>query len=239
MLYVYHGSDINKARAKVRKTIDALRAKQPNATYLRVYGDEFLTVDTIELTASQGLFKSAYIVLLDSILASVDAEKYFAGALDAYVDAEHIFVLLQQDINPKLLTKIQKSAHKVEEFVARPVHAAAALNPFALTDALLARDAGGVFVQLYAAAKGGRAAEETLGTLFWAAKSIVLAHSTKTAQEAGLKEFPFKKAQSAAKKFSHSEARELMCALATAQADAYTQGVPLELVLESILLKRM
>jgi DNA polymerase III delta subunit len=236
MLYVYHGSDIEKARTKVRKTIESLRAKQPNATYMRVYGDEFLTTDTLELTASQGLFKSAYIVLLDSILASADAEKRFAEALVAFADAEHVFLLLQDSIDEKLLAQIAKKAQKVDRFDVHTAPQKAPLNPFALTDALLARDAGGVFAQLYTATKSGRPPEETLGTLFWAAKSIVLAHTARSATDAGLKEFPFKKAQRAAQKFSRTEARQLMCALATAQADAYTQGVPLELMLERILI---
>lgn len=236
MLYIYYGTDIAKARAKVRKTVDVLRKKQPDALYLRVYGDEFLAQNPTELVASQGLFKSEYIVLLDSILVNADAQKMFFDMIQALAQAPHIFLLLQDALSTKLLTKLEKHATKIESFDRVAKEGSVRENAFAITDALLARNKSAVWNELQQQYQSGKPAEEIAGVLFWAAKSIVLGHTAGSAQEAGLKPYPFKKAQSAAQHFTKHEARQLLAAIAGAQAKAFVTGAPLSLVLEEVVL---
>lgn len=236
MLYIYYGSDTQKARAKVHRTIAALRNKQPDALYMRVYGDEFLSQNPLELTASQGLFKSEYIVLLDSVLTNAESQKMFSDIVSVLADAPHIFLLLQESIAAPLLKRIEKHATKVEAFTAKAEESLPRQNVFAITDALLARNKNMLWSELQMQLQSGKAAEEIAGVLFWGAKSIVLGRSAKSAEEAGLKAYPFQKARAATAKFSKSEAYELMRALATAQARAFKTGAPLALILEDITL---
>lgn len=236
MLYVYYGNDRVKARAKVRKTIQSLQKKQPNALFMRIYGDEFLRCDPLELTASQGLFKSEYIVLLDSILVDAQSEQAFCSALKALAQAPHVFLVLQGSLSQTLLKEINKHAAKVEEFSTSAGREPSREFSFALADALLARDKNALWKHFHTDLRLGRPAEEIAGTLFWSAKTIVLGHVAQSAEHAGLKEYSFKKARMSATRFSADEAQTLVHALALAQANAFSQGAPLALVLEHILL---
>ncbi len=236
MLYVYYGSDTHKARAKVRATIDALRTKNKDAVYLRVYGDEFKEQNITELTLSQGLFKTTYLVFLDTVCTDAESTKKCEDALALFAESSHSFFLFFESCGEAFQKKVEQYATKITAFVAPPKKEMQ-YDGFAITDALFVRDGARAWKLLMQGFAQGRAAEETHGVLFWAAKSMVLAQSANSAEEAGLKPFVFSKARRATNHFAAHEARALMRRISCAQKTAYTQGVPLSLILEQTLLE--
>ena len=69
MLYVFHGSDISAAVRKANTLADSLRAKKPDASFVRIEAAEWNPAVVTEHAGGQGLFSNKYIVLLDRVLA--------------------------------------------------------------------------------------------------------------------------------------------------------------------------
>ena len=76
MIYLFHGSDTHKVRSKAFAWITAVRAKETEASYVRLSAEAIDEYSLQEIVQSQGLFFSKMLVLLDdpfSLTASGDA----------------------------------------------------------------------------------------------------------------------------------------------------------------------
>jgi hypothetical protein len=82
-------------------------------------------------------------------------------------------------------------------------------NVFALTNALGERDKREAWVLYQKALAAGITAEEIFFKIMWQVKSMLLADRTKTAEEADMKDFPYKKAKSFLKNFKAGELEKL------------------------------
>src|SRR5690348_4483269 len=65
MLYLFTGSDSGKVRAKAFAWVAAARAKAPDAYYLRLDASQITEQSVRDSLATQGLFFSKTLVLLD------------------------------------------------------------------------------------------------------------------------------------------------------------------------------
>lgn len=205
MLYVYYGEDITTARAKVRSTVSNMLAKNPDALYFRIAPDVLSSYDFDELTLSQGLFKSEYIIVLDTLLASKEGEERVLANLGKMQRSVHPFFILDAKILAPVRKKLEKHADALQEFAYAAKPASTAFNTFSLTDALAERDVKKLWVLFREAKQRGISDEEIHGVLFWMLKSISLAAQSKDAAEAGMKPYPFTKAKSALKHFGNLE----------------------------------
>jgi hypothetical protein len=77
-----------------------------------------------------------------------------------------------------------------------------------MSDALAVKDKRSLWLLLQEAKAGGMSAEEIVGILSWQLKSIRLAAMTKNFTEAGMKEYPYKKAKSALNIFKIEEVEQ-------------------------------
>lgn len=87
-------------------------------------------------------------------------------------------------------------------------------NIFALTDAFAERRKKDAWVLYQKALASGLVAEEVFFKLVWQVKALLLAKHSKSAEEAGMKSFPFNKARLALKKWPDEELEELSLKLA-------------------------
>ena len=238
MLHVYAGLDSTRARKKVQATIASLRTKSPEAVYLRIFGNECVLHDPYELSASQALFKNTYLVFIDSVCGTKEGATWLAQALPLFAESKHVFFLLEETLPSAIQKLLEKHEAKITLFEQKnaPVEKVPT-DSFALSDALLARDKARVWTIVLGLLRAGVPAEEIHGSLFWAAKTILLAHTAHSAEDAGLKPYPFLKAQKSAKLFSRTDAEALLCALALAPARAYAKGVGLDIELEKTILE--
>ena len=106
------------------------------------------------------------------------------------------------------------------------------LNPFALTDALVARDKKALWLQLRTLLDNGLRGEEIVGTLWWQLKTMRMAGLTKSAEEAGMKDFSYNKAKQALRKYSKEEVERLSQELLVLYHDAHAGKGDMELSLE-------
>lgn len=201
MLYVYYGEDINAARAKVHATVSAMLAKNSDALYFRITPTELSSYDFDELTLSQGLFKSEYIIVLDTLLSTKEGEDVVLANLEKMQRSAHPFFILDAKVLAPVRKKLGKHAQKVQEFSLANKIRSTTFNTFSLTDALARKDTKKLWVLFREAKQRGISDEEIHGILFWMLKSISLAAQSKGAAEAGMKPYPFEKAKSALRYF--------------------------------------
>lgn len=232
MLYFLYG---NRAYVKNESTRikNALLKKRPDAISFTF--DSETGADLEELTGGQGLFQSRYIVELDGLFASgfFPNEKEAAESMQA---SENIFLVLEEKLPKKTLEHLKKHAERTAEEKTIAVKEKKEFSAFYLSDALAERDKKKLWTLYREAVERRYRIEELHGILFWQAKMIVLAHTTKSAEEAGVKQYPYTKAKAATKKYSLKEATELLHRFTEAIREGRSGKMSLEHALERVIL---
>lgn len=246
MLYVFHG-DPKAVIEKVEGTIASLSTKNRDAAVVRVEEEGVGTLG--DMLFEQGLFKSTYIVYINAMSSEVLREYIFEN-VETLKESPHLILLsltaAKNKTEEKELAELEKVASKMQKCVIKntevePPYIGAVVgakllkrDPFAITDSLLKKDKLALFVELEHARLSGERAEEVVGVLFWAAKSMALAGSAKSAAEAGLKPYPYQKAKEGYAVWGKEGADELVFTLATLSTKAYADGEEVYAALERV-----
>lgn len=210
MLYIFHGTDTEVARAKVHALIDGLLAKSPDAALFRFEAEEITTDRLVEYSESQGLFAQKYIVFLDHPFETKESEDVFVGFRKELAESENIFIVLTGPLTKTVLKKFEKHATQIVEVgAATQSKTKDEFNMFTMTDALAARQTGKLWVLYQRALRAGKSPEEIHGVLWWQIKSLLLAARSEDAKAAGLKPFVFTKAKRAVQNFDERELTSL------------------------------
>ncbi|MES2216092.1 MAG: hypothetical protein V4481_02240 [Patescibacteria group bacterium] len=244
MLYIFHGSEIDKSREKAHALLNSLRTKKPDAAFIKVEADQWDAEMIKSHLESQGLFSNKYIVFLDRVTEKTEARDEFLDLLPEMKESPNIFIVLEASVKADLKKAFDKNAEKVMESE-KPAAAKSwgtdgsakkDFNVFALADALGSRDAFRSWVIYREAVDNGLEAEAILGTLFWQVKSMVLSQNAGSAGESGLNPFVFSKSKRYAGNFSESELQGLMEELITIYHDAHRGMLDAELSTERLML---
>jgi DNA polymerase III delta subunit len=240
MLYIFHGSEIDKSREKAHSLLNSLRTKKPNAAFIRIEADQWDTEMVKSHLESQGLFSNKYIVFLDRVTEKTEAKDGLLDLMEGMKESPNIFILLEGAVKAELKKAFDKYAEKVVESSA--VKTAAEkfekgdFNVFALADALGSRDVFKSWSIYREAVDKGIEAESILGTLFWQVKSMVLAKNAGSGGDTGLSPFVFSKSKRYAGNFTDAELKKLMTHLIVLYHDGHRGIRNLELGIERLLL---
>jgi len=239
MLYVFHGSEIRESGEKARALVNSLRAKRPDAAYEKIDVDSWNPSMIEGHLGGQGLFSNKYIVFVDRVTENGEAKEKLPDLIPAMQESGNIFIVLEGKLNADLKKAVAKSAEKAVESepkVKKNFFADSGPNVFALADALGNRDAFKAWSVYRQVIDGGTEPENILGTLFWQAKSMVLAADAKSAAEVGLSPFVFTKAKKGSANYSKDELNRLTSDLVMLYHDGHRGKRDLELATERILL---
>ena len=246
MIYFYYGSDFESARKKAKVTIDSLLAKKPDATLIKI-GDEDLSIGKIlELAGGQALFSSKYIVFLYKTFDNKENKELILKNLKEIAGSDNIFIFAEGKTDKTSLTKIEKNAEKVQEFIKleKPLtkkQKLAAIGEkidfFEFADALGRRDKRGLWVLYQDALAEQVPAEEVHGIFFWQVKSMLLAEKCKTVEEAGMKLFPFQKARGYSKNYKDGELENISSKLLSMYHEAHRGNEDFHIALEKFILE--
>ena len=240
MIYLFYGSDMTKARAKVRHLADSLIAKKPDAAMHRYTLEDFDVTQIDELVGGQGLFVSRRIIILDTLFIRAEFKESILNNLQSLADSENIFIILEGKLLKTELQAFEKCAEKIQE-CSLPLGITEKqkkiVSPFALADALGRRDKKMLWAEYLAQRATGSVAEELHGLLFWQVKTMLAAASAPSAAAANLKPFVYTKAKISAKNFSSDELRALSHNLVTIYHDAHRGLSSLDLLLEKLILE--
>lgn len=208
MLYLFYGANHNKLRAKLASFRDALHKKRPNAELFKLDDPQEVTSATLqELVGGMGLFEQKYIVQLDRVLEDAQAREVVTDQLEAMADSDNVFLVVEGALDANTRKKLEKHASETYSF--EKAKQTEEFKPFAMTDALGKKDKKTLWVEFWKARRAEKEIEEIHGVLFWQIKSMLLASAHGSAEEAGMKAFPYKKAKQFAGNFSEDELRDL------------------------------
>ncbi|MEX0917414.1 MAG: hypothetical protein WDZ90_02745 [Candidatus Paceibacterota bacterium] len=207
MLYLFHGSDTQASRKKLHKKLDVALSKNPDSPLMWIDEENFDGASFPELLGGQSLFGGVLNVAVDASGGEGILTDFISEKVRDIKESENVFYILFGKETKKTLEPFLKYAQSSEESALKEV-AAQKFNVFSLTDALGKRDRKGLWVLYQKAKRNNIADEEVHGILFWQLKCMLFAASSASANDAGIKEFPFKKAKSFLRNFREGEVEE-------------------------------
>ncbi|HEY0964584.1 MAG TPA: hypothetical protein VGE31_02185 [Candidatus Paceibacterota bacterium] len=228
MLYVFFGTDrtaVRNAAQKVSETIGS-----PTIIDETAYAPG--AVASAAQTAS--LFGGTEIFIIDTPSDDDTFEAEVIGSVAALKESQNTFVIMEHALLADVKKKYGKYAERMEEFSATK---AERFNTFALADALAKRDKKNLWVLLAEAQRTGIRSEELVGILWWQLKTMRLANVTRSAADAGMKDFPYNKAKRALGLFKEGEVESLSRSLLALYHHAHQGTRDMDLALEEWVLR--
>jgi DNA polymerase III delta subunit len=250
MLYVFHGSNTHSAVTKASSLVNSLRAKKPDASYVRIESENWTPSVIEEHLGGQGLFSNKYIILLDRVTENAEAKELLSDSIAPMQESSNIFIIVEGKISAELKKIVDKNAEKVVECSLpasdsesnmpgankRPAATKEDFNIFTLADAVGQKDPVKSWMLYRHAIDNGVEPENIIGTIFWQLKSMSVSVSGNSAGETGLSPFVYSKAKRAAANHSPSTLDELTKKFVTLYHDGHRGKIDMEMGVERVLL---
>lgn len=209
MLYVFVGNDVVAVRTEAH---EFLSAQESDAVH--VTSENYAPGMFLDYVNAQSLFGGVpEPVVLDFLSEYEGALETLDEYLPDIAASGRAFVLI--DTKPRMAREKLLRSHAVHYEEIEEREEKEKFNTFALADALARKDKKSLWVLLMRARMAGVEAEAIAGVLFWQLKSLRLAAQTASSAEAGMKDYPYKKAKGALKMFKKGEVEELSESLLT------------------------
>lgn len=229
MLIVFYGANEIKVREALSTQLDSLKEADPTIVTIRVEADSYSPGQLANLVGATSLFGEKYVYVLDMPSLSEDFWAEVESLASDLASSSQTFILMEKSllVGPKkILTTHANSITEYKNEVGE------AFNPFQLADALLRKDKRSLWLLLQEARKNDLPAEEVIGVLWWQIKTLRLAMLTRSASEAGIKDFPYNKAKKAIGNFKPGEVEGLALSLLTLYHDGHAGLRDIDLALE-------
>ncbi len=187
MIYFFHGSDLEKTRAKAFEWIVKARTKEPNLAYVRLTREELTHATLEDAILSGGLFVRRLLILIDDPFSSRHAigeeeegnerevsDSLLEGYLENLAASDNAIVILA----PRLAAaKAKKFAAKAKvEYIYNDkisVHVSSRGFNKDLVNALMARSRERLWLEVNRALRAGDAPEMLHGFLHWKARDFM------------------------------------------------------------------
>ena len=171
MIYLFHGTDPGKVRAKAFAWVAMARAKAPEASYVRLSADEITPASLEEITQSQGLFLTKMLVLLDDPFSDTSSGETVMDTLTELVDTDNPIAIVAPKLLAQKVKRLEAVAQKV--FIVDAVKKPPRGFNSSLVNALGARDGTALWKELMKAQRLGDAPEMTHALLHWKARDMM------------------------------------------------------------------
>lgn len=226
MLYVFYGTDTIQTRAHAFEFISQHAAKGIGSRTLA--GDSYQEGSVRGMVGGVSLFAVEELIVLDTLSDSEGALEELLEMVEHIGSSTQTFVVIEGS-----LTAAQKKVLEIEAetMIEAKVLGNQRFNAFSMADALAKRDKKSLWLIYTEAKVEGLSAEEIIGTLFWQLKALRLAKVSSSAEEVGMKDFPFNKAKTAARSFKDAELQRLSDTLITLYHEGHL-GSDIDLALE-------
>lgn len=172
MLYLFHGSDAQKVRAKAFQWIAAARAKAPDAYYVRLNADALSEASLSDALSMQGLFFSKTLVLLDDPFEQSAAGELVLKLLPELAASPNAVALLAPKLLAARVKKIEAHTEKVFVVDIAEKKPTRGFNS-ALVNALARRNRAELWKEVVKAHRAGDAPEMVHGLLHWKARDLM------------------------------------------------------------------
>lgn len=227
MLHVFFGN--NTIAVRNNAYAFAMPYEEDGVKLVRIDADSYQAGMIVDVAGSMSLFGEKSIYLIDTPSVSADFYEEVTGLLPALKESANTFVIIESSLLAAPKKLFQKHADSIEEITADK---ASSFNVFALADSLSRKDKKTLWLGLCDAKLTGLSAEEIIGTLWWQLKTLRLASLTRSASEAGMKDFPYTKAKRALSTFKEGEIEALSASLLALYHEGHMGEVDIDFALE-------
>lgn len=172
MIYLFHGSDVTKTRAKAFQWVAAARAKAPDVSYIRLEPATLTESSLNDALSAQGLFYTKTLVLIDDPFSESESAELILDSLKLLAVSDNPIALVAPKLPPARLKKIEPHATKVFEQTAAEKKPARGFNS-ALVNALGAKDGTVLWKEIVKAQRQGDVPEMIHGLLHWKARDLI------------------------------------------------------------------
>jgi DNA polymerase III delta subunit len=229
MLSVFYGTDRTAVRDAAHTEYQKL-----GLTPTVIEESTYVAGAVASAVGASSLFGGSECFLLDTPSGEEEFETEVLGSLKELAASTNVFIILEGALLADAKKKYGKHATTIEEFTATK---AERFNSFTLAEALAKKDKKNLWVLLQEANAAGLRPEEIIGMIWWQLKALRLAKLTRTAEEAGMKDYPYKKAKQSLGLFKDGEVEQLSRTLLVLYHDAHQGKRDMDLALEEWVLK--
>jgi hypothetical protein len=184
VIYLFHGSDSEKARRQAFAFVEAARKKQSNLAYVRLAREELSESALEEVVSAGGLFVSRLLVLIDDPFPiakktedddeqSTESGSLLEDYLDTLAKSDNAVVILAPKLNAAKAKKFIAKAEKEYKFDKAALSESKGGFNSGLVNALGARDGKKLWLEVVRALEAGDAPEAVHGLLHWKARDIL------------------------------------------------------------------
>lgn len=172
MLYLFHGSDVEKTRTKAFEWVAKARTKEPNLAYVRLSREELTSAALLDAAQSGGLFVKRLLILIDDPFQEGDSPNLLEEHIESLADSDNAIVILAPKLAATKAKKIIAKAKKVYEFNSTRLPAGRQGFNANLVNALGSRSREKLWLEINRAIRAGDAPEMLHGLLHWKARDM-------------------------------------------------------------------
>lgn len=232
MLHLFFGTD----RTQVRDAVSAYLEKHrsPDTSLVTIDSDSFVAGALEDALGATSLFGGEQWFIIDTPSSEAEFHEAVTDTLEAMGVSENTFLVIEGPLLAAERKRYEKHTASVQQFTAEKSDR---FNLFSLAEAYAARDKRRLWVLLQEARLSGVRPEEIIGILWWQSKALRLAAATQTADEAGMKQFPYSKAKQALRNFAPGELERSARSLLTLYHEGHAGMVDIDTALEAWVLR--
>lgn len=200
MYSVYFGTDRQRVRDAATNYI--AQNLSPEGTLTTLDAQTFLPGQVADALGASSLFGGEEWFVLDSPSENEDFFEEVKSSLKELSESPNTFIILEGALLAPAKKAYGKYTEVADEFTAEKSEQ---FNTFGMAEALAQKDKRRLWVLLQEARLSGLKEEAIIGMLWWQLKSLRLASVTRSAEEAGMKDFPYNKSKRALSSFKEGE----------------------------------
>jgi DNA polymerase III delta subunit len=205
-----------------------------DATVTTIDAADYQSGQVADALGATSLFGGAQWFILDTPSNNADFNDEVHATLGELASSSNTFLILE---GPLLAVPKKAYGKHATEMTERTAEKIERFNSFALAEALATKDKRRLWVLLQEARLNGSRDEEIIGMLWWQLKALRLAKNTTSAEEAGMKEFPYSKAKRALAVFAPGEVERLAQDLLALYHDGHAGVREMDVALEQWVLQ--
>jgi len=229
MLFVICAKDYKKLVAEVTKKTTAILKINADANVEKFLADNLKKEDLIYKAEGNSLFGNVSLNIVNEYITKNRED--FLDIIPKLAVSKNYFIFTEDEVNKETEKEILKYKG---EYLAIKNDEKEKTNPFAITDALLAKDKKKLWLLYRQEIDTGESAEAILGRFVWAIKTLTLIQKNpnQNAVDLGISPFVYSKTKSAGKVWKDGEPEEFYTKLLFGIKD----GEEMEYHLEKLIL---
>lgn len=231
MLHLYYGNDTIAVRQQAHDFADT--HEKDGTKIERIDAENYAPGVFADVSGATSLFGEQTIYLIDTPSGKKEIYDDVIEHLEMFAQSDNTFVVIEAALLAPEKKKFAKHTTELKEYKKT---ADERYNVFGMADSLSAKNKKVLWMQLQEAKQAGLSAEEIMGTLWWQLKTLRLAKITTSAQDAGMKDFPYNKAKRALATFKEGELESISHKLLRVYHDGHLGVVDTDIALERFVL---